>query len=167
MPSSLTNGFRCGFGRMSSTASDGRHSLMKRIQVADVGWRDSRGWGIEPLKAVGLPERVLGNLHVVSMEPGSVRGNHYQPNAREWLLVLGGPAEVVWHSESGAPHRSALGNDEVTLFEIPPGTAQAIQNTSEKLIYLVSFGDTADRVTIKSVPPLIREQKVGGSAASP
>ena len=51
-------------------------SQVKRLSIGDYSWEDERGWGLNLLALSGLVERPVGDLHIVSVKPGAVRGNH-------------------------------------------------------------------------------------------
>lgn len=47
---------------------------VRRVELRETTWHDHRGWGINTLEAAGLSRESLGNLHVVSIKPGTIRG---------------------------------------------------------------------------------------------
>jgi len=123
---------------------------LKRVELRETTWRDDRGWGINPLEAAGLSRESLGNLHVVSIKPGTIRGNHYHTSATEWILVCGGPAKVVWRSgDEDFIHEALVRKAEPALFEIPPNVEHAVLNNSKGDIYLISFSDSYERGTVR------------------
>jgi UDP-2-acetamido-2,6-beta-L-arabino-hexul-4-ose reductase len=128
---------------------------VKRIEAEAGSWGDDRGWEMNPLEAAALLSKALGNLHVVSIKPGCVRGNHYHPNGTEWMLIFGGTARVAWRSnEEGTIQQIKIEEDDgPAFFEVPPNIRHAIMNTSESDIYLVAINDSRDRGTI-SCPSL-------------
>ena len=65
-----------------------------KIDIEDKVYIDERGWVINPLEQASLAFDNVGNLHAVSLNPDAIRGNHYHPNTREWLLVFDGPTLV-------------------------------------------------------------------------
>jgi oxalate decarboxylase/phosphoglucose isomerase-like protein (cupin superfamily) len=87
----------------------------------------------------GLEGKTLGNLHVASMQPGAIRGNHVHASAAEWLLFCGGPAALITGAEE-----ILVGGGEPELFEIPAGLPHAIVNRSEREIFLVVFYEEKD-----------------------
>lgn len=122
--------------------------LMKIITAVKI-YRDKRGWVINPLEEAALPHNDVGNLHVVSLNPDTIRGNHFHPDTREWLLVFDGPTLVSGRSNGENSINSFLvEEDKPTLFEIPPGVEHAIKNISDKVIYLLSFSESGERETV-------------------
>lgn len=111
-------------------------------------WKDERGWGINPLGPARLAGEVPGDFHVVSMNPGSVRGNHIHTLGEEWLLVLSGPARIVWkRMESMNPETIDIPPEGPHLLRIPKNLPHAVQNTGPREIFLVAFGPHANRGT--------------------
>jgi dTDP-4-dehydrorhamnose 3,5-epimerase-like enzyme len=123
---------------------------MKRIDLGKMG-RSPRGWYVPVLEKIGKAESDIGNLHLVSMKPGAVRGNHYHERSRSWLMAFGGPAKLVCREVGAEGKRVEIveGEDPV-LFEIPARTEHAIQNASNADIYLLCFRDSGeeDRVDV-------------------
>jgi oxalate decarboxylase/phosphoglucose isomerase-like protein (cupin superfamily) len=107
-----------------------RHTLDAR--------RDERGWVVNPL-AVPDPGDALGHVHVASLAPGAVRGNHVHPDSAEYVLVWGGRAELAWESADGGLAVDKVGQDQLVVYEIPPGVAHAVTNTGDTEIYLMAY----------------------------
>ena len=112
---------------------------IRRVAIGDKAWKDARGWVLNPLPLAGLEGKTLGNLHVASMQPGAVRGNHVHASAAEWLLFCGGPAALIAGAEE-----ILVGGGEPELFEIPAGLPHAIVNRSDWEIFLVVFYEEKD-----------------------
>ena len=107
---------------------------IRRVPIGEKAWTDARGWVLNPLPLAGFEGKPLGNLHVASMQPGSIRGNHAHGSAAEWLLFCGGPAALIAGEEE-----IAVSGVEPELFEIPAGLPHAIVNRSDREIFLVVF----------------------------
>ena len=109
---------------------------------------DHRGWSLNPILASGLAAGAIGNLHVVSIKPGTSRGNHVHQEATEWLLVFGGAATLIWRSPTQpTPIELHLEGSRPWLFEIPPEVEHSILNPLNEDIYLVAFYDQPDPAT--------------------
>jgi len=121
---------------------------IRRVAIGEKAWKDARGWVLNPLPLAGLEGRPLGNLHVASMQPGAVRGNHVHGSATEWLLFCGGPA-VLLAGVEGTPEAEEIlvGGGEPELFEIPAGLPHAIVNRADREIFLVVFYEEKDLST--------------------
>jgi oxalate decarboxylase/phosphoglucose isomerase-like protein (cupin superfamily) len=120
-------------------------AIIRRVAIGDKAWKDARGWVLNPLPLAGLEGRPLGNLHVASMQPGAIRGNHVHGSASEWLLFCGGPAVLLAGTEGNPGAEEILvGGGEPELFEIPAGLPHAIVNRSDREIFLVVFYEEKD-----------------------
>lgn len=123
---------------------------IKKINLQNLILKDERGWVINPLEIASLPRGKLGNLHVVSIEPGIIRGNHYHTSATEWILVYGGSAKIAWRSRGeNQIHEDFVGEKELALFEIQKNVEHSIKNNSKKELIVMSFNDAFDRGTVK------------------
>ncbi len=48
------------------------------IQVKEIEfYQDDRGWCIRPITDDDIKDGIVSDIHMVSMKPGAVRGNHY------------------------------------------------------------------------------------------
>ena len=112
---------------------------IRRVEIGDKRWKDARGWVLNPLPLAALEGAPLGNLHVASMQPGAVRGNHAHGTAAEWLLFCGGPAALLSGAEGKPAEEILIRGDEPELFEIPVGLPHAIVNRSDREIFLIVF----------------------------
>jgi quercetin dioxygenase-like cupin family protein len=112
---------------------------IRSVAIGEKAWKDARGWVLNPLPLAGLEGKTLGNLHVASMQPGAVRGNHAHDSASEWLLFCGGPAALITGVEE-----ILVGGGEPELFEIPAGLPHAIVNRADREIFLVVFYEEKD-----------------------
>ncbi len=128
---------------------------MRPIDLSEPSWADERGWGLRPLEALPVERAEVEDLHVVSLRPGAVRGNHVHERGTEWLLVCGGPAVAAWR----APGQSEVGRMEIPgdapyLLEVPAGMEHAVENVGREIIHLVAFSDEAEPPT-RQVEPLL------------
>ena len=110
--------------------------------------RDHRGWVINPLRDAGVTG-APDAFHLVSVEPGAIRGNHTHPGAREWLVVCNGPAQISWrNTPNGAMESFIAGEKDPVLLEIDASCPHAVRNISSGTIYLLSFREAGDTETI-------------------
>ena len=125
-------------------------TIVREINIQQTVWKDERGWGLNPFKTSGVPEDVSLNLHIVSLKPGFVRGNHYHTNSTEWMLVYGGSAKFLSKPVRKNTVKEIFIKDEKpVLLEIPPNVEHAIMNESKNDIYLVVFSSSAEPDTIR------------------
>ena len=109
--------------------------------------RDQRGWVANPLMLPHFP-RQFGHLHLVSMEPGAVRGNHYHRTLKEWLFAFGNQYSFLWKVKGKISQRF-IPADKMVVIEIPPGITHTIRNESNEIIYLLAY-QNGGREGIKS-----------------
>ena len=108
--------------------------------------QEPRGWSFFPFQESPLKnglELDWASFHLVSMEPGSIRGNHVHPRVTEWLLFLGAPFLLVWQDEGSDLLQQRRVADHHTLVIIPPRVKHAVQNLSAGPIYLTAFRSLA------------------------
>jgi hypothetical protein len=111
--------------------------------VLERGATDARGvsFTVTPaqLAFLGLP----GDIHVASILPGHVRGNHYHALRRELILVI---HEDRWslRSDTGAGTRvrsRAFTGSGVVAVTVPQMAAHAIRNDGERILWLLAASD--------------------------
>jgi dTDP-4-dehydrorhamnose 3,5-epimerase-like enzyme len=119
-------------------------TYVKQLELKHGIFKDGRGWTINPFSIADSSGKSLSDLHLVSMKPGTIRGNHHHPDATEWLLTCGGSASLVWRRVGDDTVNQFLTEGkEPALFEIPPGCEHAIKNLSHDDIYLMAFYDVS------------------------
>lgn len=96
---------------------------------------DARGQVFEPLDAAGLAGQ--RNMHVVTTQPGHIRGNHFHTRGTEVTAVIG-PARVRYR-EGAEIVTVDIPADEAWRFVFPPGVTHAFQNIGEATLLIVSF----------------------------
>jgi oxalate decarboxylase/phosphoglucose isomerase-like protein (cupin superfamily) len=107
---------------------------------------EPRGWTFNPFAdqdMTGPIEIDWKTFHTVSMEPGTVRGNHVHPQVTEWLLFCGGPKLVSWQDSDSEKMNTIRITNNMTLLIIPPGVKHAVKNVSDQPLYLVTFRSPA------------------------
>jgi len=109
------------------------------INLEGVIWEDSRGFSFFPLKGRGAnPEQLTQNFHLVSLNPGTTRGNHLHPCQWEWLYPFHGTGLFRWEPRPGDLRESLVTGDRV-LIHIPPGIPHALHNPGPKPLYLLAW----------------------------
>jgi oxalate decarboxylase/phosphoglucose isomerase-like protein (cupin superfamily) len=133
----------------------------RQLNLEGIQRNDERGWALNPLQAAGLAAGgPVGNLHAVSVRPGTARGNHCHADATEWMLVFGGPGRFIWRSPaSPTPQEIPVESADPVLFEIPPGVEHALVNTSGADIFLLAFYNVAEPATVPCGPLTAQRQK--------
>ena len=112
-----------------------------KLQISELGnLGDIRGFSFTlPSAALVFLNRV-SDLHLASIAPGAVRGNHYHLRRREAIVVLPGPAwSLHWDEGEGLPaqHRSFSGTGAVLVL-VSPDSSHAVRNDGEGLLWLVA-----------------------------
>ncbi len=103
--------------------------------------RETRGWSVEPAAEL-LASGFIRNVHVVSLEPGTVRGNHVHHRQQEFVMVFGGRCLVVAEDENGEREEMTVEPGEMYLFEIRPAVRHAFKNIDDHTTYLLACTDT-------------------------
>lgn len=99
---------------------------------------DKRGWLVELLKANELEEPVK-QIHVASIEPGQVRGNHYHSKRIEWFFIIAGKAKLSLQDIKTKEKISfKLSPKQPKVITIFPYIAHAVKNIGKETVYLVS-----------------------------
>jgi mannose-6-phosphate isomerase-like protein (cupin superfamily) len=109
--------------------------------------RDSRG------VAAFYSKFTVENLHVVSLNPDAVRGNHSH-DQDEIICVLGGGGlcEISVENESSGGKETVLIQNNMESYWIKAGLKHTLRNVGNNVFYLVCF--------------LTGEERSGGSAFS-
>ena len=104
--------------------------------------KDNRGFSATPVDENSLKKGKALNLHVVSMNPGAVRGNHYHKKQSEIIWIIGGPCSVTSKNrESGEEEKITISPENDTLLTIPPEITHAIKNISDEVAYLLCYSN--------------------------
>jgi UDP-2-acetamido-2,6-beta-L-arabino-hexul-4-ose reductase len=113
------------------------------IAVLEDRHGDERGasFSLSPrhLKLLGKP----GDLHLASIRPGHIRGNHFHALRHELILVI---HEDVWsfHWDTGAETKIScrlLRGAGAVAIAVPPLAAHAIRNDGQSDLWLVAATD--------------------------
>ena len=103
--------------------------------------QDERGMVFFPLQ--GLPaayprQELCASLHLITIAPGQVRGQHLHPGKREWLYVFHGEGRLFWRPPGEGVQEKLL-NDTRILVTIPPGIPHALRNEGSGPLYLLAW----------------------------
>ena len=103
---------------------------------------DERGELAEAIKS-----REFGQIFVLKINPGQIRGNHFHHTKIEKFLVLEGQADLVLKNiNNGTSRVFKLASDRLQLIEIPPGYSHSIRNIgSTPVIVLVWANEIFDQ----------------------
>lgn len=135
--------------------------IVEKIELGKNFWSDDRGWGSNLIEPMDISPSSIGDLHVVSIEPEKVRGNHYHTKSTEWILIFGGEAKLFWRDiDDKTAHEITVSGLEPSLYKIPPNIEHSVINKDIHDIYLISFNDSKERGTVRtgSLAKLLDEQ---------
>jgi dTDP-4-dehydrorhamnose 3,5-epimerase-like enzyme len=121
------------------------HSI-KIISLPQYFRREPKGRSFTPFKDPDLTDKIdidWTTFHTVSMEPGTIRGNHFHSQATEWLLFCGGPVLLAWQDPDSETIKKFGIKDNETLVIIPPGVKHAVKNVGNQVLYLIAFRSPA------------------------
>ena len=100
--------------------------------------RDARGWNTHPLDEAALREGRFANIHLVSMEPGAIRGNHKHLLQTEEVVIIGGPCLFVARdTETGECIERVFRPGELFHIAVGPGIPHAFKNIGDSTAYLL------------------------------
>ena len=115
---------------------------------------DERGWNLMPLvpEFPGISDK--GHLHIVSLEPGVVRGNHAHTTTDEWIVFWGGKTLLVWEEE-GERKEEMLDGDKAYLVYLPAHIMHACKNVGNQTSFLFAYYETRimqyDKETVRKI----------------
>jgi oxalate decarboxylase/phosphoglucose isomerase-like protein (cupin superfamily) len=112
-----------------------------KIQVSELGnTGDARGFSFTaPSDALAFVGPVA-DMHLASIAPGAVRGNHYHLRRREAIVILPGTAwSLHWDEGKNMPaqHRAFDGRSAVLVL-VSPGASHAVRNDGAAPLWLVA-----------------------------
>ncbi len=114
---------------------------------------DERGWVAWPISEELLKKGLVSNLHVPSIKPGSVRGNHYHVNKYEYLFILSDPCLAVFlDNKTGEKEEILLEGENPVLFRIAPNITHAFRNEGKQDIFLICYDEpSGDEISSSDV----------------
>ncbi len=123
------------------------------IQVKEIEfYQDDRGWCIRPIPDDDIEKSIISDIHMVSMKPGAIRGNHYHVNKTENILIIGSTCRMlVVDNNTKEKEEKILENNEKTMFVIPPDVTHAIENVGNEISYLLCFSHVKDGLKDRDV----------------
>ncbi len=104
---------------------------------------DERGWSIDPVMRGDFPDGDVKNLHLVSILPGHVRGNHYHETLTEYALFIAGDGLLaVLDRQTGERQEILIStSDGPALVKLPAGIVHAIKNTGVDTLYVLNYSN--------------------------
>ena len=116
---------------------------MKLIEIEGLkSSSDSRGFSIRPLSDEELQTKKIFNLHLVSLKPGVVRGNHFHRYQNEVICVFGSRCKMaVVDNKTGKREEEIIEEDKRVLLKIPTNVTHALKNIGNDTLYLLCYSD--------------------------
>lgn len=100
-------------------------------------YEDERGWVSEVYSGeIGAD---LRNIHLGTMEPGVVRGNHAHLESREWIVFHGPLIHVRWEDDGEIIDAVT---EEPSIISLPENTPHAFKNESDDTVSFTAYRDT-------------------------
>jgi dTDP-4-dehydrorhamnose 3,5-epimerase-like enzyme len=100
--------------------------------------RDERGFRAQPIED-GLV-RFVSNMHLVSLVPGAVRGNHYHERHVEYLCLIGGRVRFrAVDAETGETIDTVLEGSTAPVVSVPPRVTHAVKNIGAETCHLLCY----------------------------
>lgn len=131
---------------------------LKIVSLPNSFHLDPRGWFFAPFKDPKMIPQIdidWTTFHIVSMEPGAIRGNHFHPRVTEWLFLCGGPILLAWQDPDSDTIQKTLIENNHTFVIVPPGVKHALKNKSSGTLYLAAFRTPAPPSQEPEVLPAI------------
>lgn len=111
---------------------------------------DDRGWVVNPTELARLLPGEMDYVHMVSLEEGKIRGNHYHTGSTEWLLICNGEVVVKWKNLDDDMIRThALTVKKPVLLEFGDYVVHAVKNTDSNTVFMLAFCSRGERETIR------------------
>ncbi len=116
---------------------------MKLIEIVDIeASSDNRGIAIRPLSDEKLQKKNIFNLHLVSLKPGVVRGNHFHQYQNEVICIFGSRCKIVAvDNKTGKREEEIIEEDKQVLLRVPINITHAIKNVGNGILYLLCYSD--------------------------
>ena len=108
-------------------------------------YQDNRGWSMTPITDAEITTTKIGDIHIASMKPGAIRGNHYHEHNTENILIKGSVCRVVViDNNTKEKEEKIIENNKNTLLIIPPLVTHAIENIGDEVSYLFCYSNVKE-----------------------
>lgn len=113
---------------------------VKKLKVK----KDSRGWLSEIIRPEDIKKVQFGQLILTVSYPLEIRANHYHKRKTEWYCVVRGKAALtIVNNRTGERKEITMGEDNLSLVEIPPNHLHYIKNIGDEKMYLLVYVNEA------------------------
>ncbi len=126
---------------------------MRIIQTKEIEfYQDDRGWCIRPISDDDIKNGIISDIHMVSMKPGAIRGNHYHLHKTENIFIIGSTCRVLAiDNNTKEKEEKIIEDNDKILFIIPPDVTHAIENIGNDVSYLFCFSHVKDGLKDRDV----------------
>ena len=99
---------------------------------------DKRGFRAQPIEDELV--QFISNVHLVSLVPGAVRGNHFHERHVEFICVIGGRVRFrAVDPDSEETTDTLLDGGRAPVIRIPPRVSHAVKNVGSETAYLLCY----------------------------
>ena len=114
-------------------------TIINKIQIE----KNHRGWVAWPVSNEHLKQGRFCNMHLSSLKPGTIRGNHYHTTSFEYVFVLSGPCRVaLLNNKTNETKQIVVKKGAPMLFKIAPRITHAFKNEGNEEIFLLCYDET-------------------------
>ena len=126
---------------------------MEIIQIKEIEFdQDDRGWSIRPITDEEISAGKIKDIHMVSMRPGAIRGNHYHAYKTEHIFVMGSTCRVVvMDNNTKEREEEIIEHNKKALLVIPPHVTHAIENVGNEMSYLLCYSKAEEDLDMSDV----------------
>ena len=126
---------------------------MEIIQIKEIEFdQDDRGWSIKPITDEDISDGKIKDIHMVSMRPGAIRGNHYHVYKTEHIFIMGSTCRVVvMDNNTKEREEEIIGHNKKALLVIPPHVTHAIENIGNEMSYLLCYSKAEEDLDMSDV----------------
>ena len=113
---------------------------MEIFELADTG--DARGSSFGPPPGLFAERFPLADVHLTTVVPGAVRGNHFHLERHELITVMSaGPWSLHWDDGDGTPVRTRDFGAGAVLIRVPLGASHAVRNDGTTPLQVIGMTD--------------------------
>ncbi|MFC1568958.1 hypothetical protein ACFL4L_01870 [bacterium] len=117
---------------------------------------DARGWLYQLQQESHEFIGEIREMHMASIKPGSIRGNHLHLRKKEMLVMMvEDTCQLYWKLPEKLEPKIETFNKGTIVIEIEPGTAHAIYNNGQKDLIINSYSDTPYSPETDDTEPII------------
>ena len=126
---------------------------MEIIQIKEIEFdQDDRGWSIRPITDEEISAGKIKDIHMVSMRPGAIRGNHYHAYKTEHIFIMGSVCRVVVMDNNTKERKEEIiEHNKKALLVIPPHVTHAIENVGNEMSYLLCYSKAEEDLDVSDV----------------